>query len=124
MGLGNYIIWTYVPSIIAVLYGVLWMVVDVDVKRLERYRQLSRDNGCRGTGSVCLNYHCFWSPLSVLQALRYRQWAVVCSSTGYVLSAVAVPNLQSYVFYWETYLGGTMPWGGQWSWQKGQVSPY
>lgn len=117
-------LWTYVPSIIAVGYGILWLIVDAETKRLEKYRQLPRNGGCTGRGSVCLNYHCFWSPFATIQALRYRQWTVVFSSSAYVLSFIAVPNIQSYVFYWESYSGGTMPWGGQWAWQTFQVNSY
>ncbi|MCJ1394522.1 hypothetical protein MMC18_007401 [Xylographa bjoerkii] len=124
MGIDAYILWTYVPSIVAVVYGILWMLVDGDIKRLEKYRQLSRPGGCRGDGSICLDYHCFWIPLSVFQALRHRQWVVVYSSTGYVLSLIAIPNLQSYVFYWANYSGGTLSWGGQYSWQVGLVDQY
>ena len=134
MGPRAYVLWTYTPSMVVVLYGVIWMLVvlygviwmlvDSDIKRLEKYRQLSRASGCHGTASICLDYHCFWSPFSIFQALRYRQWAVVCSSTGYVLSLLVVPNLQSYVFYWATYSGGTLAWGGRYSWQTGQVDPY
>ena len=124
MGSGAYILWTYTPSIVAVLYGVIWMLVDADVKRLEKYRQLSHVNGCLGAASICLDYHYFWSPFSIVQALRYRQWAVACSSVGYVLSLLVVPNLQSYVFFWATYSGGTLAWGGRYSWQTGHVDPY
>lgn len=124
LGTSGFILWTYVPSIIAVGYGILWSIVDAETKRLEKYRQLSRNGGCTGRGSVCLNYHCFWSPFTIIQALRYRQWTVVFSSSAYVLSFIAVPNIQSYVFYWESYSGGTMPWGGQWAWQTFQVNSY
>ena len=124
MGAFNFFLCTYLPSIIAVGYGVLWMIVDSEVKRLEKYRQLSRSNGCKGSGSVCLNYHCFWSPLAILQALYHRQWLVVISSIAYLLSFVAVPNLQSYVLYWESYSGGMGPWGGEWPWQTFQVNHY
>ena len=123
-GTSNFVLWTYVPSIIAVAYGVLWMIIDADAKRLEKYRQLFADTGSMGSSSVCLNYHCFWSPLSIVQALRYRQWVVFFSSIAYVLSFIAAPNIQSYVFHWVSYSGGTIPWGGQWAWQTFEVSPY
>ena len=46
MTTGPYILWTYVPSLIFVLYGVLWQVVDGETKRLEKYRQLQSMAGC------------------------------------------------------------------------------
>lgn len=114
LGHARYIGWTYVPSLVFVIYGVFWQVVDGEVKRLEKYRQLGGTGpSCSARQSVCLNYHLFWSPLSILQALRYRQWSVVLSSTGLVLSGIIAPNVQNYVFTWNIYSGTALVWGGQ-----------
>ncbi|KAI3391522.1 hypothetical protein diail_7184 [Diaporthe ilicicola] len=114
LGSSRYIGWTYVPSIVFVLYGVLWQVVDGEVKRLEKYRQLGETGpSCSARQSISLNYHLFWSPLSILQALRYRQWSVAFSSTGLVLSGIIAPNVQNYVLTWNIYSGTALIWGGQ-----------
>ena len=124
MGAPLYILWNYGPIIFTVLYGLLWQIVDGEIKRVEVYYQLSRKGGCLGEKSLSLDYHCFWSPLSILQALRFRQWAVVLSSTGYTLSLIAMPNIQNYVFAWTVYSGGNLNWGGAYSWQVGYMDPY
>ena len=92
--------------------------------RVEKYTQLSRPGGSSGKSSLCLEYHSFWTSLRIFQASRYRQWAVVLSSSGYLLSSTVLPNLQSYVFLWTTYHGGTFSWGASYSWQVAQVVPY
>lgn len=124
LGVGPYILWTYVPSIVSVLYGVLWQLVDGEVKRIEKYRELAQEGGCSARRTLCFDYHSFWTPLSILQGLRYKQWPVVCSSTGYVLAAIVVPNVQNYVFSWDTYSGAELAWGGQYSWQIAYADPY
>lgn len=123
MGTPLYILWNYGPIIFTVLYGLLWQIVDGEVKRVEVYYQLSLQGGCLGKKSLSLNYHCFWSPLSIIQALRFRQWAVVLSSTGYTLSLIAIPNIQNYIFAWSVYSGGNLNWGGAYSWQVGYMDP-
>lgn len=122
LGVGRYILWTYVPSIVSVLYGVFWQIIDGEVKRPEKYEVLTRDKGSPGKQSLCLDYHSFWSPLAILLACRYRQWPVVFSSTGYVLSAIVVPNV--HVFEWEIYSGGRLAWGSQYSWLVGLADPF
>jgi hypothetical protein len=72
MGIVEYILWTYIPSVVAVLYGVLWAIVDGEAKRVGKYHQLAKPTGSLGKSSVCVDYHCFWSPLAILQALRFR----------------------------------------------------
>lgn len=72
MGIVEYILWTYIPSVVAVLYGVLWAIVDGEAKRVGKYHQLAKPTGSLGKSSVCVDYYCFWSPLAILQALRFR----------------------------------------------------
>lgn len=124
MGILNNVLWTFFPSSVAVIYGIIWMIVDGEVKRLERYRQLSRPAGCKGAGSVCLDYHCFWAPLAIFQAVRHQQWAVVSSSIGYTLALLTIPNIQNYAFVWAVFSGGYFDWGAEYSWQTGQVDSY
>lgn len=112
------------PSLVFVLYGVLWQVIDGETKRLEKYRQLTQADDCTAALSICLNYHSFWSPLAILQALRYRKWHVAFSSTGVVLSAIVVPNIQNYVFNWDVYCGVTLQWGAQDCVQLGYANEY
>lgn len=44
-GIGPHKLWTYVASIVTILYDVLWQVVDNEVKRGRKYKQLAKYRG-------------------------------------------------------------------------------
>ena len=46
----------YLPQMIAVALGVGWGAVDLDVKRLEPYFQLSKPEGASARNSIFLHY--------------------------------------------------------------------
>ena len=46
----------YLPQMVIVLYGVAWAAVDLDVKRLEPYFQLSKSGGASAGDSIHLHY--------------------------------------------------------------------
>ena len=46
----------YLPQIIVVALGVGWAAVDLDVKRLEPYFQLSKSEGATASNSIFLHY--------------------------------------------------------------------
>lgn len=59
--LDSYLVWQtflyrYLPTIIAVTYGMVLAILDLDVKRLEPYYQLSNPEGASGKDSIMLNY--------------------------------------------------------------------
>lgn len=59
--LDSYAVWQtflyrYLPTIIAVTYGMIWAILDLDIKRLEPYFQLSHPEGVSGKDSIMLNY--------------------------------------------------------------------
>lgn len=53
---GQAFCYLYLPTIIALLLGFIWAWIDVDVKRLQPYWQLSRKGGAQGKDSVLLHY--------------------------------------------------------------------
>ncbi|CAM1509067.1 Fc.00g028060.m01.CDS01 [Cosmosporella sp. VM-42] len=116
-----YWIFTFLPTLLAVLYGRLWKLLDDEVKRNDMYHRLQKRGGTTGERSLCLNYHVFWSPLSIVQAVRYRHWSVAVSSLGSFLSSLIIPIFQNYVFYWEVYDGAQLPWSSLYSWQVALV---
>ncbi|KAI9885936.1 MAG: hypothetical protein M1823_002262 [Watsoniomyces obsoletus] len=87
--------WKYLPTIIAVSYGVLWQIIDYEVKRLEPYYQLSRHEGALAAESLNRNYLTGYAILAPFTALRYRQWAVMYSSVIYLIAGPLVPVLQN-----------------------------
>lgn len=46
----------YVPTIIAVLYSMIWSWIDLDVKRMQPWFELSRRNGATAENSLFLDY--------------------------------------------------------------------
>ena len=46
----------YLPQLVTVLYGIGWAAVDLDVKRLEPYFQLSKPGGASASDSILLHY--------------------------------------------------------------------
>ncbi|KAK4501567.1 hypothetical protein PRZ48_007376 [Zasmidium cellare] len=86
------------PTIVSVVYGFLWTWVDLDVKRLEPWFQLSREGGATGRYSVLLNY-----PLEFLVnvpfiAFKNRHWHVLSASTIMMLVLWGVTPLQAGIF--------------------------
>ncbi|KAJ6258540.1 hypothetical protein Dda_6584 [Drechslerella dactyloides] len=91
--IGQWIAWKYVPTVVGVVFGVLWQVTDTEVKRNEPYYQMSKPQGSIAKNSLNVDYFEFLSFLTPFQGLKYRQWAVACSSLCYLISYAVIPNL-------------------------------
>jgi hypothetical protein len=52
----DYFCFKYLPTGVAVAFGVLWQVTDFEVKRLEAYYQLSKDGGALAAESINVDY--------------------------------------------------------------------
>lgn len=83
----------FLPTLLAVAFGVLWEITDSEVKRLEAYFQLSRDNGATGAETLNVDYITSYRFLVPFDALRRRQYAVTISSIASLLAVSAVPTL-------------------------------
>jgi hypothetical protein len=62
----------YFPTILAVIYSMIWMWIDLDVKRLEPWFQLSKPNGMTAKNSILLQYPFDFLPFVPIQATRRR----------------------------------------------------
>ena len=94
LSMADFFCWKYLPTIVAVTFGVMWQIVDYEVKRLEPYYQLSRPEGALAIGSLNRDYLTAWSITAPFKALKYRQWAVFFSSIIYLIAAPLIPVLQ------------------------------
>ena len=54
--IGQIFCYRYLPQMAIVLYGIGWAAVDLDVKRLEPYFQLSKPGGASASDSILLHY--------------------------------------------------------------------
>lgn len=76
----DYFSFKYLPTLIAVSFGVLWQVTDFEVKRLEAYYQLSKMGGALAAESINVDYSEFvrFSCLNFQEPIRIEaltSWA-------------------------------------------------
>lgn len=83
----------FLPTLVAVIFGVLWQITDFEVKRLEAYFQLSKKNGATGAETLNVDYITSYNFLVPFDALRRRHYAVAISSIASLLAVSAVPTL-------------------------------
>jgi hypothetical protein len=62
----------YLPTVLAVVYSMLWNWIDLDAKRLEPWFQLSGYNGATATNSLLLHYPFEFLAFVPIRALRRR----------------------------------------------------
>jgi len=92
----TFAMWKYLPTLIAVIYGILWKITDTEVKRTEPYYQLSKGSkGALAASTLNIEYQTFWSLLVPVAAIQHRQWLVVVSSIASLLAFALVPVLLS-----------------------------
>lgn len=90
---GEYFGFKFVPTMIAVSYGVLWQVTDFEVKRLEAFYQLSKENGALAAESINVDYITYFSFLRPFRAFYCKHYAVAVSSIATLLANTLVPTL-------------------------------
>jgi len=95
VSLWSFFCWKYLPTLIFVIYGVLWQIMDFEIKRLEPYYQLSRPSGSTAAESINVDHLSLWSYLVPFKAFRLRQWTVFCSAVGNLLTTSVCPSLQN-----------------------------
>ncbi|KAI5859708.1 hypothetical protein GGS23DRAFT_266900 [Durotheca rogersii] len=101
MGAGYYFVFKFLPTIVAVTYGVLWQGTDFEVRRLEAFYQLSREGGARAAESLNVDYVTLFSFARPLRALRRGHHAVAVSAVATLLAVSLVPTLSAAAFVLE-----------------------
>lgn len=71
----------YLPTIIAVLYGMVWAWIDLDVKRLEPWYQLARPEGATAENSMLLKYQFNFAGFVPHRALK-RRYVLISFARG------------------------------------------
>ncbi len=95
LGTWDYFSFKYLPTMIAVTYGILWQVTDYEVKRLEPFHRLSREGGALAAESINIDYITIFNIFRPIRALRYKHYAVAVSSFATILAVSIVPTLQT-----------------------------
>ena len=91
----DYFSFKYLPTLVAVSFGILWQITDFEVKRLEAYYQLSKDGGALAAESINVDYITFFNFLRPIRALTFKHYAVACSSIATLMAVSLVPTLQA-----------------------------
>ncbi|KAI8714510.1 hypothetical protein NCS52_01170900 [Fusarium sp. LHS14.1] len=85
----------YVPTIIAVLYSMIWSWIDLDVKRMQPWFELSKPKGATAENSLFLDYQYDFVALVPFKAARSRHWPVFFGGTAMVIVFWVLTPLQS-----------------------------
>lgn len=91
----DYFTFKYMPTMIAVTFGIFWQITDFEVKRLEAYYQLSKEDGALAAESINVDYITFFNFLRPVRALRYKHYAVAVSSVATLIAVSLIPTIQS-----------------------------
>lgn len=95
-------LYLYFPTILSVLYGLVWSWIDLDAKRMEPYRQLSKLRGATAEDSLLLHYPVDFLATVPLSSLRRKHWPVFVASTALVLVSWGITPLQAAIFATHT----------------------
>ncbi|KAF7537084.1 hypothetical protein G7Z17_g12922 [Cylindrodendrum hubeiense] len=89
---GLYFTVKFLPTLCAVLYGVFWQFTDFEVRRLEAYYQLSKQEGALASKSINVDYVTSISFFRPFHALKLGHYAVFLSSVASTLAVSLVPT--------------------------------
>lgn len=91
-------LYLYLPTVISVVYSFVWTWIDLDVKRLEPFFQLSRPGGTTSEDSILLHYPFDFLALVPMKAFGRRHWSVFATSMIMVLIFWGLTPTQSGLF--------------------------
>ncbi|KAI3323147.1 hypothetical protein HD806DRAFT_522863 [Xylariaceae sp. AK1471] len=89
---------TYLPTIIAILYSLAWAWVDLDVKRMQPWLELSKSEGATAENSILLDYPFEFLAFVPFKAAKRRHWPVFFVGTIIMFVFWAITPLQSSIF--------------------------
>jgi hypothetical protein len=87
--------WKYLPTMVTIIFAVLFSIMDFDIRRLEPYYQLSQPSGAQAAASLNLDHLTAFQYFVPFSAFHLRQWAVFLSTTGNIFASVVAPALQN-----------------------------
>lgn len=71
-------VYRYLPTILALVFSIFWGWIDLQVKRVEPYYQLSQPDGAWGKDSLLISYPFDFLPFVPFSALKSR-YGLSCS---------------------------------------------
>ncbi|KAG9252917.1 uncharacterized protein F5Z01DRAFT_688976 [Emericellopsis atlantica] len=88
----------YAPTVVAVLYGLIWSWFDLDSQRMQPWFELFKANGAGVAFGFFEHYPRNILALTPIKALRHGHWPVFISSLSTSLVMWAMVPLQSAIF--------------------------
>lgn len=83
---------------VLLLVGFFFYDLDLAVKKMEPFYQLSKPDGADGQDSLCVDYFRPLIYFTPILAFRHSHWAVLCSSVAAIISTNALSTLALSIF--------------------------
>ncbi|KAJ9158275.1 Protein AIG2 [Coniochaeta hoffmannii] len=88
----------YGPTAIAVIYSLTWTWIDLDIRRIQPWLELSRADGGTAESTLLLDYPFEFLAFVPIKAWKKKHWLVFLAGTIMMLIFWAVTPLQSAIF--------------------------
>ncbi|KOS19650.1 hypothetical protein ESCO_000606 [Escovopsis weberi] len=85
----------YLPMIVAVIYGLILNWIDLDVKRIYPWLQMSKPTGAKAKDSLFLHYELNFALWLPIKAIRRGHWTIALSGFITLLATFVVTPLHS-----------------------------
>lgn len=92
------IAYLYMPTTVAVLYSLLWTWIDLDVRRMQPWLELSRSHGANAEQSLLLNYPFEFLAFVPIKAWKQRHWPVFITGSVMMLIFWTITPMQGAIF--------------------------
>lgn len=90
--------WAYLPVAIVMVIAAFWEILDLQVRRLEPFHQLSSPEGGNVWNALCLDYTSLFGLFTPFMALRRGHYVVSLSSGAFVIISIVLPALSGSIF--------------------------
>ncbi|KAF1813864.1 hypothetical protein P152DRAFT_433421 [Eremomyces bilateralis CBS 781.70] len=90
------------PTIISVLFSLMWAWIDLDTKRIEPFYQLSTSGGASAKNSLLLHYPVDFMASVPINAIKNKHSMIFCASLAIVLVFWGLTPTQAGIFSVET----------------------
>jgi hypothetical protein len=77
---GQYFIGAFLPTLLAVLFALLWAIIDAKVRDIEPFHQLMKSHGSPASSTLCMDYLSPFFVFAPFKALRAGHWAPLMTS--------------------------------------------
>ncbi|THW14865.1 hypothetical protein D6D24_05255 [Aureobasidium pullulans] len=92
----------YLPTIVSLVLSFIWTWLDLDVRRLQPFIELSKEEGARGDDSLLLHYPFDFVAFVPFTSAKRRHWPVFSASLAVVIIFWGLTPLQSSIFATKT----------------------